>query len=329
MSDPPPELAAAVVTVGPHDLHESSWGTGSLALADLLGWSDVVANQEAHPVRRIAYQFRAAGRLAGAVHGVPVAGSARALLGGGAPWFESWVDRPDADDPFWAGMRATTALERAAVPVLLLGGWQDIFIDQTLTQYRHLRDRGTDVAMTIGPWTHDQMVTAAGGTAAAETLAWLGTHLAKKPGPPRVASVRVFITGRNRDGWVDLPDWPPATTAKVLYLQAGGRLESTPSTAATSTFRYNPADPTPTVGGRLLAVPTDLASALRSPLTRGARGLADALGLPAPETGTERVVQQAGQSVVGMAPLTRAAIRGQTFLSTRTRRGRRRARRRF
>ena len=38
MSDPPPELAAAVVTVGPHDLHESSWGTGSFALADLLGW---------------------------------------------------------------------------------------------------------------------------------------------------------------------------------------------------------------------------------------------------------------------------------------------------
>jgi hypothetical protein len=110
--------------------------------------------------------------------------------------------------------------------------------------------------MTIGPWTHEQMGTAAGGTATAETLAWLGTHLAKKPGPPRAEPVRVFITGRNRDGWVDLPDWPPATTAKVLYLQAGGRLESTPSIAATSTFRYNPADPTPTVGGRLLARPS-------------------------------------------------------------------------
>ena len=70
MSDPPPELAAAVVTVGPHDLHESSWGTGSFALADLLGWSDLVANQEAHPARRVAFQFRAARRLASAVHGV-------------------------------------------------------------------------------------------------------------------------------------------------------------------------------------------------------------------------------------------------------------------
>ena len=299
MSDPPPELAAAVVTVGPHDLHESSWGTGSFALADLLGWSDLVANQEAHPVRRVAFQFRAARRLAGAVHGVPVAGSARALLGGGSPWFESWVDRPDADDPFWAGIRATTALERAAVPVLLLGGWQDIFIDQTLTQYRQLHDRGTDVAMTIGPWTHDQMVTTAGGTAAAETLAWLGTHLAKKPGPPRMAPVRVFITGRNRDGWVDLPAWPPATAAKVLYLQAGGRLESAPSSAATSnhdgtsTFRYNPADPTPTVGGRLLARPsgytddTELA------------GRADVLSFTGPPLGAEMCV--CGSPVVDLA----------------------------
>jgi putative CocE/NonD family hydrolase len=65
----------------------------------------------------------------------------------------------------------------------------------------------------------------------------------------------VFITGRNRKGWVNLPDWPPPTAAKVLYLQAGGRLESAPSTAGTSTFRYNPAEPTPTVGGRLLARP--------------------------------------------------------------------------
>ena len=28
LADPPPELAAAVVTVGPHDLHMSSWGWG-------------------------------------------------------------------------------------------------------------------------------------------------------------------------------------------------------------------------------------------------------------------------------------------------------------
>jgi putative CocE/NonD family hydrolase len=28
LSDPPPELVAAVISVGPHDFHTSSWGTG-------------------------------------------------------------------------------------------------------------------------------------------------------------------------------------------------------------------------------------------------------------------------------------------------------------
>ena len=50
----------------------------------------------------------------------------------------------------------TAALDRCEVPVLLLGGWQDLFLDQTITQYQHLRDRGIDVAMTIGPWTHSR-----------------------------------------------------------------------------------------------------------------------------------------------------------------------------
>lgn len=47
LADPPPELAAAVISVGPHDFHASSWGTGSFSLNDFLGWSDMVAHQEA------------------------------------------------------------------------------------------------------------------------------------------------------------------------------------------------------------------------------------------------------------------------------------------
>ena len=50
LADPPPELAAAVITVGPHDFHASSWGTGSFSLNDFLGWSHMMAHQhEAAP----------------------------------------------------------------------------------------------------------------------------------------------------------------------------------------------------------------------------------------------------------------------------------------
>lgn len=39
LHDPPPELAAAVITVGPHDFRASVWGTGSFTVNDFLGWS--------------------------------------------------------------------------------------------------------------------------------------------------------------------------------------------------------------------------------------------------------------------------------------------------
>ena len=266
LSDPPPELAAAVVTVGPHDLHMSSWGTGAFALNDFLGWSDMVANQETSALGRLAFQLRARRRLTGAVSGVPLDEAGRALLGEGSPWYESWIEHPDPDDPFWERMRMTAALDRCRVPVLLLSGWQDIFVDQTIDQYRQLRDRGVDVAMTIGPWTHEQMVTKAAGQTVAETLEWLGAHRARSAGgqersdsgiepvTPRGQPVRIFVTGRTRPGWIDLPDWPPATNDRVFHLGPGGRLGTEPptTTAPSSVFRYDPADPTPTVGGRLL-----------------------------------------------------------------------------
>jgi len=47
LTDPPPEMTAAVITVGPHDLSGPRWGTGSFGLNDFLGWSDMVAHQEA------------------------------------------------------------------------------------------------------------------------------------------------------------------------------------------------------------------------------------------------------------------------------------------
>ena len=252
LSDPPPELAAAVITAGPHDMLASVWGTGSFAVNDLLGWSDMVAHQEepGH-IRAGIRQMRAPRTVARAAAELPMGAAARALLGAGAPWFESWAEHSDPDDPFWDRMRHPAALDRAEVPILLLGGWQDIFLRQTLQQYRHLRDRGVDVALTMGPWSHTDLLTKALAASVQQTLDWLGTHLGGAPARQRPSAVNVFVNGQ---GWRDLPDWPPVTTDSALYLQPGGRLgELAPEAgAAPATFRYDPADPTPTTGGPLL-----------------------------------------------------------------------------
>ena len=254
LQDPPPELAAAVITAGPHDFNASVWGTGSFAVNDFLGWSDLVANQEdPRRIRVVLRQLQARRKLAEAAGAVPMGAGARALLGEGAPWFESWVEHHDERDPFWDSLRFSEALDRVGVPVLLIGGWQDIFLRQTLHQYAHLRGRGVDVALTMGPWTHNQLLSKGLATSARDSLDWLNAHLSGAADPRRPGRVRVCVTGR---GWHNLPDWPPVTTERVLYLRPGGHLGETAPTDLTgltpATFRYDPADPTPTTGGPLL-----------------------------------------------------------------------------
>jgi uncharacterized protein len=259
LDDPPPELAAAIITVGPHDLGASVWGTGAFAVNDFLSWSDLVSHQEDPARVRVALrQLSARRKVAQAAATTPMGAGARTLLGAGAPWFESWVEHPEPDDPFWNSLRFGEALDSARVPVLLIGGWQDIFLNQTLQQYRHLRDRDVEVALTVGPWTHTQMLTKALATSARETLDWLATHLGGAPAPRRPNKVRVYVTGSNKgQGWHNLGDWPPATTERALYLRPGGHLGETAPTDLTGlapvTFRYDPADPTPTIGGPLLS----------------------------------------------------------------------------
>jgi len=255
LQDPPPELAATVITAGPHDFSASSWGTGAFTVNDFLGWSDLVAHQE-DPVRvRIALRHLGAHReVERAAGGAPLGAAARALLGPGAPWFESWVEHSDPQDPFWDSLRCNAALDRAQVPVLLLGGWQDVFVRQTLQQYQKLRSRGVDVALTVGPWTHTQLLTAGLATCTRESLDWLDTHLGGASALRRPSRVRVYVTGQ---GWRNVADWPPATAEHSLYLRPGGHLGETEPTdlagLAPATFRYDPADPTPTIGGPLLS----------------------------------------------------------------------------
>ena len=260
LADPPPEMKAAVITVGPHDVSGPRWGTGSFGINDFLGWSDLVSRQEdPRRLRVMLRQARAQRLVTQASLGLPLGESSRDLLDEGAPWFESWLEHPRADDAFWTRLHLRDAVERADIPVLFVTGWQDLFLEQTLEQYRRLRSRGVTTGLTIGPWTHSQMMTKAGTTVIRESLEWLGTHLGGAAAQ-RPASVRIHLAGSpDGVGWLDLADWPPPMPEHVLYPQPAGRLADTAPDAAsdaettTATFVYNPADPTPTVGGRLLS----------------------------------------------------------------------------
>ena len=109
--------------------------------------------EEPGRIRAFVRQARARRMLARATAGLPVGEAGRALLGKGAPWFESWLEHPSTTTR--SGARsAARRVGPHRIPDILLTGWQDLFIEQTLAQYARLRERGVPVAVTIGPWNH-------------------------------------------------------------------------------------------------------------------------------------------------------------------------------
>jgi putative CocE/NonD family hydrolase len=136
-------------------------------------------------------------------------------------------------------------------PVLMIGGWYDIFLPWQLRDYAALRNAGATPYLTIGPWTHGS-----GGllaTSVRESIDWLRAHLRGESDAIRDKPVRLYVEGAGE--WREYDEWPPAgATTEVWHLHSGGGLAPAPPSAKSTvdTFRYDPADPTPTVGGPLL-----------------------------------------------------------------------------
>jgi putative CocE/NonD family hydrolase len=268
--DPPPELVAAVVHVGPHDFNRSAYRSGAFDLYNYVMWSDLVAHQESMGMlRAMARMVTADRRLRQVLHGLPVGAGFADVIGREPAWSERWMDHPQASDPFWAPMQCGPALERITVPVLLVGGWHDLFIEQTLEQYRTLAGRGVPVRLLVGPWAHLDL-TAQGGVAINESLAWFDRYAgpgpksrtdSRPPAPPD-HPVRVWVGGEGEGQWREIGGWPPpGVTEQRWYLGTHGSLGPVrPAGAApaadlpAASFRYDPADPTPSPGGAIMAM---------------------------------------------------------------------------
>jgi putative CocE/NonD family hydrolase len=122
-----------------------------------------------------------------------------------------------------------------------------------LEDFAALDAAGRETQLIIGPWAHTSPGLVAAGMR--EALGWLRKHLLGDDRLVRPDRVRVFVTGeRVGDGWRALECWPPPGTGEQrLWLADGGRLYPfAPDDAAADGYRYDPADPTPSLGGPLL-----------------------------------------------------------------------------
>jgi len=273
--DPPPELVAAVVHVGPHDFSRTAYRNGVFDLYNYVCWSDLVAHQESTGVLRgLLRTVTAERRLRPVLDRLPVTDGMRDVLGREPTWSEKWLEHPQVTDPFWAPLQCGAALERITVPVLLVGGWHDLFIEQTLEQYRTLAARGVPTRLLVGPWAHLDVPAKGAAATISESLAWLDRYAAPGrngpgkndrartgPGPASHPdhSVRIWVGGESAGEWREIPDWPPpGATRQRWYLGAHGSLSTREPSARldvpAASFGYDPADPTPSAGGAIMAL---------------------------------------------------------------------------
>lgn len=217
------------------------------------------------------------------------------LEGQGASYMlETYYEHPIYDD-FWASldMRTRAAIE---VPTYHWGGWYDCFAAGPLEAFAQLSDRDTDGGrrrspqrLLVGPWTHvdlgafsrrqGELVYPEGSTIPfreANPLAWFRRFLKndhralRDEGRDEGWPVTFYLMGDvdapgsagNR--WVRARDWPVPMRRRPLYLTGEGGLSAVRPPAAVAsapladpvTYLADPADPSPTIGGAELSLPS-------------------------------------------------------------------------
>ncbi len=249
------DLAAMTIQVSASDIHAQTYGSGSLSLESIGSWLAMVGAQES----RLAplAMARALRRLPARYSELPLADLDERATGSQLSWYREALANPDRGADYWSVRDYTAGVERVTAPVQLIGGWHDIFLPWMLQDYGVLQRAGRNPQLIVGPWAH----TSPGlfRTGMREGIAWLRAHLLGDPRLLHHARVRLRLTGERSDdgtGWREFESWPPPNTGeRRLWLADGGRLQDhapARGNAAPDRYRYDPSDPTPSLGGPVL-----------------------------------------------------------------------------
>ena len=206
------------------------------------------------------------------------------LTGQGSTFFLDSVSAHPLDDGFWDRVQTADRYGSVNVPALHVGGWFDIFGQGTIDAFVGYQHKGGAGAagkqkLVMGAWTHGGV----GGVEQGELVfppqaaqpptslddlqsVWLLHYLGLQPSSADVdaiPAVQYYVMGAvDEPGapgneWRSADDWPVAAAPVRMHLQPDGGLTEScpPATGGTSTYVYDPSNPTPTTGGPNLVLP--------------------------------------------------------------------------
>ncbi len=250
-SDAGPSLKVICPNITMASLASHWYRGGSFSLDDAIGWTAMVSSQE-KPFRLLATLLRTHERkVARHIGHLPLIELDERIVGRRVPFWRDFVEHASIEDPFWGPADHSHRVAQVTVPVSMVSGWYDIFLPLQLADWRKLAAAGNPPHVTIGPWTHASP--AGMGEQVREALAALKAHLCGDPDAQRKERVRVYVMGAG--AWREFASWPPpGFEPRAFHLQPGGGFGAEPAPeSAPDRYRYDPADPTPIVGGTLLS----------------------------------------------------------------------------
>ena len=193
------------------------------------------------------------------------------LEGQGSLYFYDLLKEHRLWDVWWEDAAVLPHVGDVRAAGLHIGGWYDIFLPGTLEAYDAFQHRGGAGAagnqhLVIGPWTHGTLGSAEAGqlrypaNAAFDLVStvlewydhWLrGRDNSVADWPP----VHLYLMGATGEPsapgnrWIDLPDWPPATSIMPLHLTPSSGLQQGQAPAGSIELLVDPSAPVPTLGG--------------------------------------------------------------------------------
>ncbi|RFS85277.1 CocE/NonD family hydrolase [Actinomadura spongiicola] len=245
-----PELKAMSLQITASSFRDAAYVGGSFALESTLTWTGLTHRQR-RPLGMVTAPLTSRRRAVRAARsGRPLA--ELDVLAGGEPmrFYQDLLANHTGENGYWDDRDFSGTVGDVSAPVTLLGGWYDVFLPWQLRDYLALRAAGHVPYLTIGPWWHTDP--RHGLVTIRESLAWFRAHLLGDPSGLRRDPVRLYVTGARE--WRHYRDWPPPGSRQIRWhLHAGGGLgEDGPQERSPSAYRFDPADPTPALGGPTL-----------------------------------------------------------------------------
>lgn len=245
-----PGLSALASAITAANFRPTFYPGGSAALHLALSWTSQIGTQaDRLPPWQDLLRKK---RTAAAMNLLPLRHADQAAIDKKVPFYAEVLDHAEPDDTYWDFIDHSRGLAELRTPTSMVAGWYDLFVRDQLRDFTALQDAGVPCRITVGPWWHGQPRMLQ--TMFRDQLDWLTGQLTDDETILQRPPVRLYLQCADR--WLDFDRWPvPAAPRDFIADIGGGLSDVSPAEEGSRSFRYDPADPTPVVGGARLTAP--------------------------------------------------------------------------